>query len=84
LPGFLEQSGDQVQVNLEQARAADHGLTVCCVLDHAVCPVALMNDGLAATDWAVTMSVELATGLNATMGVSPDPHLRAARAAGTF
>jgi hypothetical protein len=86
---FPEPDSNQAQVGLEEARASDHGLPLCCVLDHAVCPVALMNDDLAATDRAVTILVELAaveltTGLNATVGSRRILTCRAARAAGTF
>jgi len=68
---FPEPGSNQAQVGPEEARAAAHGLPLCCVRDHAVCPVALVNDDLAATDRAVTMLVELATVELATASMRP-------------
>jgi predicted ATPase/DNA-binding winged helix-turn-helix (wHTH) protein len=65
LQGHVERANEQAQASLDEAQAADHGLTLCWVLHYAVCPIKLMTGDLVAADRAVAMLVDRATSLNA-------------------
>src|SRR5262249_28900228 len=58
LQGFPEQAVRSVQGALEGARATNHALTLCNVLAHAACPIALYVGDLATAERLVTMLLE--------------------------
>ena len=43
--GYSDQAKEQARISLEEAEAADPGFTLCWVLHHAVCPIALLTGG---------------------------------------
>jgi hypothetical protein len=48
-----------------EAEAADPGFTLCWVLHHAVCPIALLTGEIAIADWGVAAMSDVATRLDA-------------------
>jgi tetratricopeptide (TPR) repeat protein len=62
--GFVEQAVYRAQLSLEEAEAMDHKLSVCGVLRHALCPIALLTGDLVAAERAVAMFIDLTTSVN--------------------
>ena len=59
--GFPDQAVRSAQSALEDARAADHALSLCFALGFAVCPIALYVADLAAAERFVTMLLDHST-----------------------
>jgi predicted ATPase/DNA-binding winged helix-turn-helix (wHTH) protein len=62
--GFVDQAVYQAQLSLEEAEAMDNKLSVCGILHHAVCPIALLTGDLVAAQRAVTTFIDLTTSVN--------------------
>jgi predicted ATPase len=58
MQGFPDQAVRSAQGALEGARATNHALTLCNVLAHAACPIALYVGDLEAAERSVTMLLE--------------------------
>ncbi|MGX9431672.1 MULTISPECIES: ATP-binding protein [Bradyrhizobium] len=54
IQGFPDQAVRSVQSTLDEARATDHALSLCNVLAHAACPIALYVGDLTAAETLVT------------------------------
>jgi hypothetical protein len=58
IQGFPDQAAHKAQSTLEEARAIDHVLSVCNVLGHAACPIALHVGDLAAAECLLATLLE--------------------------
>jgi len=58
IQGFPDQAVRSVRSTLDEARATDHVLSLCHVLAHAACPIALHVGDLAAAERFVAMLLE--------------------------
>jgi predicted ATPase/DNA-binding winged helix-turn-helix (wHTH) protein len=67
LRGLLEQAKEQARISLEAAQTVDTGFTLCWVLHHAVCPVALMTGDITAADRGVAAISDLAMRFDAAL-----------------
>jgi predicted ATPase/DNA-binding winged helix-turn-helix (wHTH) protein len=65
LQGYADQAKEQALISFEEAEAADPGFTLCWVLHHAVCPIALLTGDLAVADRGVATMSDVATRLDA-------------------
>jgi predicted ATPase len=65
--GYVNQAKEQARMSFEEAEAADAGFTLCWVLHHAVCPVALMTGDIAAADRGAATINDLATRFDAAL-----------------
>jgi predicted ATPase len=65
--GYSDQAKEQARISLEEAEAADPGFTLCWVLHHAVCPIALLTGDIAIADRGVAMMTDVATRLDAAL-----------------
>ena len=65
--GYSDQAKEQALISFEEAEAADPGFTLCWVLHHAVCPIALLTGDLAIADRAVATMSDVATTLDAAL-----------------
>jgi predicted ATPase len=67
LQGYVAQATEQARISFEEAKAADPWFTLCWVLHHAVCPVALMTGDIAVADQGVMTMNDLATRLDSAL-----------------
>jgi predicted ATPase/DNA-binding winged helix-turn-helix (wHTH) protein len=65
LQGYVDRAREQAQISFEEAQATDAGFTLCWVLHHAVCPIALMTGDIDGADRAVATMGDLATRFDA-------------------
>ena len=65
--GYSDQAKEQARISLEEAEAADPGFTLCWVLHHAVCPIALLTGDIAIADRGVATMTDVATRLDAAL-----------------
>ena len=65
--GYSDQAKEQARISLQEAEAADHGFTLCWVLHHAVCPIALLTGDIASADQGVATMTDVATRLDAAL-----------------
>jgi predicted ATPase len=65
--GYSDQAKEQARISLQEAEAADHGFTLCWVLHHAVCPIALLTGDIAIADRGVATMTDVATRLDAAL-----------------
>jgi len=65
--GYSDQAKEQARISLEEAEAADPGFTLCWVLHHAVCPIALLTGDTAIADRGVATMTDVATRLDAAL-----------------
>jgi predicted ATPase len=61
LQGFPDQATRAAHSSVEDARAANHTISLCQVLAHAACPLALLTGDLAAAEHYVTMLLDHST-----------------------
>jgi predicted ATPase len=65
--GYSDQAKEQARISLEEAEAVDPGFTLCWVLHHAVCPIALLTGDIAIADRGVATMTDVATRLDAAL-----------------
>src|SRR5262249_8823465 len=63
--GSSDQAKEQARISLKEAEAADPGFTLCWVLHHAVCPIALLTGATATDDRGVATMADVAASLDA-------------------
>ncbi len=67
LQGHVAQAKEQARISLEEAQARDAGFTMCWVLHHAVCPIAMMTGDLAVAKGGTATMRDLATRFDAAL-----------------
>jgi len=67
MQGYADQAKEQALISFEEAEAADPGFTLCWVLHHAVCPIALLTGDIAVADRGVAAMSDVATKLDAAL-----------------
>lgn len=67
LQGHMDQAKEQSRISFEEAEAADPGFTLCWVLHHAVCPIALLTGDIAGADQGVAAMSDVAMRLDAAL-----------------
>jgi predicted ATPase len=67
LRGYLDRAYEEARSSFEAARSSGAGITVCWVLQDALCPIALMRGDLAGAEAAVVALSDWATRMNATL-----------------
>jgi tetratricopeptide (TPR) repeat protein len=67
LRGHLDRAYEEARSSFEAARSVGAGITVCWVLQDALCPIALMRGDLAGAEAAVVALGDWATRMNATL-----------------
>jgi tetratricopeptide (TPR) repeat protein len=67
LRGHLDRAYEEALSSFEAARSSGAGITVCWVLQDALCPIALMRGDLAAAEAAVAALSDWAGRMNATL-----------------
>jgi predicted ATPase len=67
LRGHLDRAYEEARSSFEAARLSGAGITVCWVLQDALCPIALMRGDLAGAEAAVVALTDWATRMNATL-----------------
>jgi tetratricopeptide (TPR) repeat protein len=67
LRGYLDRAYEEALSSFEAARSSGAGITVCWVLQDALCPIALMRGDLAGAEAAVVALSDWATRMNATL-----------------
>jgi predicted ATPase len=67
LQGRVAQAKEQARISLEEAQAGDAGFTLCWVLHHAVCPIAIMTGDLAVADRGTATMSDPATKFDAAL-----------------
>jgi predicted ATPase/DNA-binding winged helix-turn-helix (wHTH) protein len=65
--GYSDQAREQARISFEEAEAVDPGFTLCWVLHHAVCPIALLTGDIAIADRGVATMTNVATRLDAAL-----------------
>jgi predicted ATPase len=65
--GHLDRAYEEARSSFEAARSSGAGITVCWVLQDALCPIALMRGDLAGAEAAVVALSDWATRMNATL-----------------
>jgi predicted ATPase len=65
--GYLDQAREQARISFEEAQVADAGFTLCWVLHHAVCPVAIMTGDMTVADRGAATMSDLARRLDAAL-----------------
>jgi ATP/maltotriose-dependent transcriptional regulator MalT len=63
----MDRAYEEARSSLEMARSSGAGITVCWVLQDALCPIALMRGDLAAAESAIVALTDWATRMNATL-----------------
>jgi len=61
LQGFPDQATRTAHSSVEDARAANHTISLCVALAYAACPLALLTGDLAAAEYYVTMLLDHST-----------------------
>jgi predicted ATPase/DNA-binding winged helix-turn-helix (wHTH) protein len=67
LRGYLDRAYEEALSSFEAARSSGAGITVCWVLQDALCPIALMRGDLAGAEAAAAALSDWATRMNATL-----------------
>jgi tetratricopeptide (TPR) repeat protein len=67
LRGHLDRAYEEARSSFETARASGAGITICWVLQDALCPIALMRGDLVGAEAAVAALGDWATRMNATL-----------------
>jgi tetratricopeptide (TPR) repeat protein len=67
LRGYLDRAYEEALSSFEAARSSGAGITVCWVLQDALCPIALMRGDLAGAETAAAALSDWATRMNATL-----------------
>jgi tetratricopeptide (TPR) repeat protein len=67
LLGYMDQACEEARSSFEMARSSGAGLTVCWVLQDALCPIMLMTGDLTAAESAIAAMSDWATRIDATL-----------------